>query len=88
MSFPLKELTLRKITLDNNVKCILTVENSPSEISRDHKPKIASNHGKQNSKRSKKMKTLSQNYQQKNSKLLNDEKVVITFNKRAYGYVD
>ena len=43
-------MKLRKVTLDNSVNYISSVKSSPSENSHDHKPKTASNPGKQNKK--------------------------------------
>ena len=43
-------MTLRKITIDYSVKYIPSMNSSPSENSRDHKPTTNSNAKKQNKK--------------------------------------
>ena len=43
LTFSFKQMTLRKKTIDNSVKYILSMNRSRSETSHDHKPKTVSN---------------------------------------------
>ena len=50
LTFSVKWMLLRKITIENTLKYIPSTISSPSEVSHDHKSKTVSNPRKQNEK--------------------------------------